>query len=222
MTGSVLRAGPWTAVASVSGLALLVGGAGAAFPAAAAMLFPVCFALLAAAAAFTLDEPASAVVDVTPTRLRRWTAVRALALAVPSGAGAAVVLAGGRHEVALPWASVWVALAGSVLLGFTLACVARRRVGEPGAVAAPAAALALIVPGMLPRVTRLVHTFPAGGQPGWSSDACWALLGGACVVAIAVALTERRPAGRSRLRVRAAGGAAAGGAPVKATGSAPK
>jgi len=200
MIGPVLRAGPWAAVAGVSGLALLVGGAGAAFPAAAALLFPVCFALLAAAAAFTLDEPASAVVDVTPTRLRRQVVIRALALAVPSGAGAAVVLAGAlRGGVALPWGSVGVALAGSVLLGFTLACVARRRAGEPGAVAASAAALVLIVPGMLPRVARLVHTFPADGQPGWSSDACWALLGGVCAVAIAVALSERRP------RARAAG-----------------
>ncbi len=191
MIGPVLRAGPCRAVAGVSGLAVLAGGAGAAFPAAAALLFPVCFALLAAAAAFTLDEPASAVVDVTPTGLRRRAAIRALALAVPSGAGAAVIGAGALRGVALPWASVGVALAGSVLLGFTLACVARRRVGEPGAVAASAAALVLIVPGMLPRVTRLVHTFPAAGQQGWSSDACWALLGGICAVAIAVALTER-------------------------------
>ena len=67
MTGAVLRAGAWPAVAGLSGVAVVVGGCGAAFPAAATMLFPICFALLAAAAAFTLDEPASLVVDVTPT-----------------------------------------------------------------------------------------------------------------------------------------------------------
>ncbi len=50
-----------------SGVAVVVGGCGGAFPAAATVLFPICFALLAAAAAFTLDEPASLVVDVTPT-----------------------------------------------------------------------------------------------------------------------------------------------------------
>jgi len=66
MTGAVLRAGAWPAVVGVSGVALVVGGCGAAFPAATAA-FPICFALLAATAAFTLDEPASLVVDVTPT-----------------------------------------------------------------------------------------------------------------------------------------------------------
>ena len=76
MTGAVLRAGAWPAVAGVSGVAAVVGGCGAAFPAAATMLFPICFALLAAAAAFTLDEPASLVVDVTPTGPgRRWSAI---------------------------------------------------------------------------------------------------------------------------------------------------
>ncbi len=49
------------------GVAVVVGGCGVAFPAAATVLLPICFTLLAAAAAFTLDEPTSAVVDVTPT-----------------------------------------------------------------------------------------------------------------------------------------------------------
>ena len=59
MTGPVLRAGAWPAVAGISGVAVVVGGCGAAFPAAATVLLPICFALLGAAAAFTLDEPAS-------------------------------------------------------------------------------------------------------------------------------------------------------------------
>ena len=62
MVGPVLRAGAWPAVVGLSGVAVVVGGFGAAFPAAATMLFPICFALLAAAAAFTLDEPASLLV----------------------------------------------------------------------------------------------------------------------------------------------------------------
>ena len=52
MTGAVLRAGAWPAVAGVSGVAVVVGGSAAAFPAAATTMLPVCFALLAAAAAF--------------------------------------------------------------------------------------------------------------------------------------------------------------------------
>ena len=87
MTGPVLRAGAWPAVAGVTGVAVVVGGCGAAFPASATMLLPVCFALLAAAAAFTLDEPASLVVDVTPTTPARRTRIRATALLAPLAAG---------------------------------------------------------------------------------------------------------------------------------------
>ena len=46
MVGPVLRAGAWPAVAGVTGVAVVVGGCGAAFPAAATTLFPLCFALL--------------------------------------------------------------------------------------------------------------------------------------------------------------------------------
>ena len=67
MTGTVLRAGAWPAIVGLSGVAVVLGGCGAAFPAAASVLLPICFALLGAAATFTLDEPASLVVDVTPT-----------------------------------------------------------------------------------------------------------------------------------------------------------
>ena len=49
MTGAVLRAGAWPAVAGLSGAAVVVGGCGAAFPAAASVLLPICFVLLAAA-----------------------------------------------------------------------------------------------------------------------------------------------------------------------------
>jgi hypothetical protein len=97
MTGPVLRAGAWPAVAGVSGVALVLGGCGAAFPAAATVLIPTCFALLAAAAAFTLDEPASLVVDVTPTGPVRRTQIRAVALLAPLAAGALVLLS------ASPW-----------------------------------------------------------------------------------------------------------------------
>ena len=111
MTGPVLRAGAWQAVAGVSGVAVVVGGCGAAFPAAATVLIPICFALLAAAAAFTLDEPASLVVDVTPTGPVRRTQIRALALLAPLTAGALVMLAAAMRGLALPWTATGLALA---------------------------------------------------------------------------------------------------------------
>ena len=170
MTGAVLRAGAWPAVAGLSGAAVVVGGCGAAFPAAAAVLLPVCFALLAAAAAFTLDEPASLVVDVTPTGPVRRTQIRAVALLAPLAAGTLVLLAAALRGQALPWAGAGLALAGNVLAGFAVACVLRTRTGEPGPAAGTAVVLVLMAPTLVPHVARWVRTFPAPGAGGPSSD----------------------------------------------------
>jgi hypothetical protein len=203
MVGPVLRAGAWPAVAGVSGVAVVVGGCGTAFPAAATMLFPICFALLAAAAAFTLDEPASLVVDVTPTGPARRTQIRAVALLAPLAAGALVMLAAAMRGLVLPWAAAGLALAGNVLLGFAAACVARTRTGEPGAAAGTAVVLALMTPALVPHVARWIRTFPAPGGGGPSSDTVWWTVLAVCVMAIAISVGGRRlPRWTSRLLVR--------------------
>jgi hypothetical protein len=148
----------------------VAGGGGAAFPAAVTMLLPVCFVLLAAAAAFTLDEPASLVVDVTPTGPVRRTRIRSLAL---------------------PWAGAGLALAGNVLLGFAVACVLRTRTGEPGAAAGTAVVLVLMAPSLVPQVARWVRTFPAPGAGGPSSDPVWWTVLAVCAVAIAISVGGR-------------------------------
>jgi hypothetical protein len=192
MVGPVLRAGAWSAIAGLSGVAVVVGGCGAAFPAAATMLFPVCFALLAAAAAFTLDEPASAVVDVTPTGPARRTQIRAVALLAPLTAGALVMLATALRGLSLPWAAAGLALAGNVLLGFAAACVARTRTGEPGPAAATAVVLVLLAPILVPPVARWIRTFPAPGTGGPSPAPLWWTVLAACVVAIAISISGRK------------------------------
>ena len=191
MTGTVLRAGAWPAVAGISGAAVVVGGFGAAFPAAATGLLPICFTLLAAAAAFTLDEPASLVVDVTPTGPVRRTQIRAVALLAPLAAGALVLLAAAVRGLALPWGATGLALAGNVLLGFTAACVARTRTGEPGATTGTAVVLVLVTPGLVPQVARWVRTFPAPGTGGLSSDTVWWTVLAVCAAAIAVSVGAR-------------------------------
>jgi hypothetical protein len=191
MTGPVLRAGAWPAVAGVSGAAVVAGGCGAAFPAAATALFPICFALLAAAAAFTLDEPASPVVDVTPTGPARRTGIRAVALLAPLAAGALVMLAAAIRGLALPWPTAGLALAGNVLLGFAAACVGRTRTGEPGAAAGTAVVLVLMTPALVPQVARWVRTFPAPGTGGPSSDPVWWIVLAVCVAAIAISVSGR-------------------------------
>jgi len=200
MTGPVLRAGAWPTVAGLSGVAVVVGGCGAAFPAAATMLLPVCFALLAGAAAFTLDEPASLVVDVTPTTPARRTSIRATALLAPLAAGTLVLLAAALRGLALPWAAAGLALAGDVLLGFAAACVARTRTGEPGAAVGTAVVLVLMAPSLVPPIARWVRTFPAPGAGGPSPDPVWWTVLAACVVAITISVSGRGlPGWKSRV-----------------------
>jgi len=191
MIGPVLRAGAWQAVVGVSGVAVVVGGCGATFPAAATVLIPLCFALLAAAAAFTLDEPASLVVDVTPTGPVRRTRIRAVALLAPLAAGALVLVAAALRGQALPWAAAGLALAGNVLFGFAVACVVRTRTGEPGAVAGTAVVLVLMAPALVPHVARWVRTFPAPGTGGLSSDTVWWTVLAVCAVAIVISAGGR-------------------------------
>jgi hypothetical protein len=191
MTGAVLRAGAWPAVAGISGAAVVVGGFGAAFPVAATVLLPICFTLLAAAAAFTLDEPASLVVDVTPTGPVRRTRIRAVALLAPLAAGALVLLATAARGLVLPWGATGLALAGNVLFGFAVACVVRTRTGEPGPVVGTAVVLVLMAPALVPHVARWVRTFPAPGAGGLSSDTVWWNVLAVCAVAIAASVGGR-------------------------------
>jgi hypothetical protein len=190
MIRTILRAGAWPAVAGISGVAVVVGGCGVAFPAAATVLFPIAFTLLAAAAAFVLDEPASLVVDVTPTGPVRRTAIRSLALLTPLAAGAVLMLAGALRGFALPWAATGLALAGNVVLGFAVACVARTRTGEPGAPASATVVLILMAPSLLPPVARRVSTFPTSGG-GLSSNTVWWTVLAVCVAAVAVSVNGR-------------------------------
>jgi hypothetical protein len=192
MIRSMLRAGAWPAVTGVSGAAVVMGGCGVAFPAATTALFPIAFTLLAAAAAFALDEPASLVVDVTPTGPVRRTGIRALALLVPVAAGAVLMLAGAQRGLALPWPATGLALAGNVVLGFAVACVARTRTGEPGAQASATVVLILMAPTLIPAVERRVSTFPASGGEGLSSNTVWWTVLVVCGVAVAVSVSGRR------------------------------
>ncbi|MFJ9541237.1 hypothetical protein ACIRPX_28765 [Streptomyces sp. NPDC101225] len=192
----VLRAGAWPTVAGLSGAAAVPGGGAAAFPAAATVLLPVCFALLTAASAFTLDEPASPVVDVTPTGPVHRAMIRSVALLAPLTVGALVILAAAWRGAALPWAATGLALFGNVVLGFTAACVARTWSGEPGPAAGTAVALILMAPGLapslVPQAAHWVHTLPAPGADGPSSDTVWWTVLAACPVTLAVAAHGRR------------------------------
>jgi hypothetical protein len=187
----MLRAGAWPAVLGFSGVAFVVGGCAVAFPAAATALFPIAFTLLAAAGAFVLDEPASLIVDVTPTGPVRRTGIRALALLAPLAVGAVLMLAGAQRGLALPWAATGLALAGNVALGFAVACVARTRIGEPGGPASTAVVLILMAPTFLPPVAGRVSIFPTSGGDGLSSNTVWWTVLAVSIAAVAASVNDR-------------------------------
>ena len=187
----MLRAGAWPAVAGLSAVAVVVGGCAVAVPATATVLLTIAFTLLATAAAFALDEPASQVVDVTPTGPVRRTSIRALALLAPVTAGAVLMLAGAQRGLALPWAATGLALGGNLMLGFAVACVARTRIGEPGGPVSGAVALVLMAPLILPFVGSRVSTFPASDGSGLSSNALWWIVLAMCIAAVAVSVNGR-------------------------------
>ena len=191
MIARMLRAGAWLAVVEISAVALVAGGFGVAFPEAGTVLLAIAFTLLAAAAAFALDEPASQVVDVTPTGPVRRTGIRALALLAPVAVGTVLILAGAQRGLALPWAATGLALGGNVVLGFTVACLARTRTGEPGAPASTAVALILMAPSFVPAVARRVSTFPTSGGAGLSSNTLWGIVLALCAAAVAVSVNGR-------------------------------
>ena len=102
------------------------------------------------------------------------------------------MLAGAMRGLALPWTATGLALAGNVLLGFTAACVARTRTGEPGPAVGAAVVLVLMAPILVPHVTRWIRTFPARGAGGPSSDRVWWTVLVVCVVAIAISIGGRK------------------------------
>lgn len=192
MIGPLLRAGAWHAVLGLSAVAVVVGGVAAAIPKAGLVLLPLCFALLGGAAAFALDEPAFQVVDVAPTSAARRAAVRSLALVLPLAVGAVtgLVVAG---RTGLPWAATALALIGTVVFGFTVACLARTRAGEPGAVASAIVVALMLAPALIPRVPAWLRTFPVPDSRSQPSNALWAVALVACSGLIAGSLMNRRP-----------------------------
>jgi hypothetical protein len=186
---SMLRAANWSAIVGLTVIGGAVGACGVALAHyfVGPPLLATAFALLAAASAFTLDEPASSVVDVTPTLPAAQTAARSIALIVPLCGGFFLVLATALHPTTVPTSGMSVALIGNVLLGFTTASVARLRTGEPGVWASAAVVFLLVVPAMYVPVSSRVHTFPSTSSHGLSSNTWWEIATMTTLLIVAIA-----------------------------------
>ena len=192
----LLRGAGWPPIAALTACAGAVGAGGVALidDGIGQALLTTAFALLAAASAFTLEEASHSIVDVTPMPPVEQTAIRAIALAVPLGAGLALLVAMRLATTTLSMPAVGLALAGNLLLGFAFAAAARVRHGEPGVRASSATLLVLILPLMYGPLARLIHTFPraATATGGVSPTTSWWLAGGASLITIMIAARRNR------------------------------
>jgi hypothetical protein len=147
------------------------------------------FALLAGASAGVLDEPASAVADVTPTSRRRQVAARVPALAPPAGIGLALRVALRLRDVTPAGAGLTLVLVGNVLVGFATSCVGRRRTGTPSTWAVPGVALVLALLPLLPPIVQHLQVFPAGpaARDQLPAGALWSAAAALSFVAAVVA-----------------------------------
>ena len=189
-----LRGAYWSAIAGLTVIACAIGAGGIALAHyfVGPPLLAAAFALLAAASAFTLDESASAVVDVTPTGPAAQTAARAVALTAPVCGGLGLLAGVALRPTPVPIWAVVLALIGSVLLGFAVAGVGRVQTGEPGLWASAATAFPLVLAPLYEPVSRRIHTFPATRSEATSSNTWWAIAATISMLLIAIAARSDR------------------------------
>jgi hypothetical protein len=176
----ILRGVDWSAFGALTAAGAAIGMVGIVLSSQTIMLFVVSSALLAAGAAFVLDERASEVADVTasrPRQIRVRTGLLALPLSV-SGVLAAVAPA----EDGVTRLSVLYAFSGALLLSFSIACSLRKRSGLPGLVAATGCLAVTLMPAVFGGLSP-IQTFPGtGSDPLVSSDSWWTISDACCLV----------------------------------------
>lgn len=148
--------------------------------------------LLAAALALSVDEAGAALLDASPTALRRRLAARLAvcgAVAGPLWAGALAV-ATARGAV-VPVAGLTLELAALAALGLAVPAALRRwwRVAEPALVSGPLLLGTLLAAAQLPREVRLLVSTPL--DPAWdAAHLRWSLLLTAALALLAVAVAD--------------------------------
>jgi len=190
----MLRGVYWSAVAGLTVIACAIGAGGIALAHyfVGPPLLATAFALLAAASAFTLDESASTVVDVTPTGPAAQTAARTVALTAPVCGGLGLLVGMALRPTTVPTWGMALALIGNVLLGFAVAGVGRLQTGEPGLWASAATAFPLVLAPLYEPVSRRIHTFPSTRSEAISSNTWWAIAATISLLIIATAARSDR------------------------------
>lgn len=180
------RAVPWLTVLACCAAGLAVAAALEQWPEAALVLLPVLLGCCVAAAAFSFDETAIAVVAVTP-RGGIWRgATRLAAAGVPLLVWTLLVLAGpGGLPLDRP---AWSLLgAGAVAITAGTAALAARHLASPGPALAPGVVLAVTSPVVLTGMLGWEPVYPVGEFPAGVLS-FWVSLGLAGVLGCAAAL----------------------------------
>ncbi|WP_217922388.1 hypothetical protein [Miltoncostaea oceani] len=201
----VLRAVPWRLVAACGLVIPCLMALTAAWPDVVWPLQGTAVGLLAAAAAWSMDEPAAAVVDSLPRGLAWRTAARSAAV-VPLAVvwTASVVVAGDR----LPDHAALFVLQGlaAILAGVAVATTRRAAgVATPGLVLAPAVLAVVAMLALVRPMPDRLPFFPLWeGEEAWARSATiwWSILAAAAVVLVASLARDgrRRPSRVSSCR----------------------
>jgi hypothetical protein len=189
MLAPLLRVAPWRALLALVAVGAGLGAVGVVVGGGSGMrIVQLALVAVGASAGCALDDAAAAVTSACPTRRSVQVGVRALAATPGVFVGVAV---------AVGW---WVAqrtdrlmlleLAGTWVLAFCLAGVARLRLDEPGEVVVSSLVLLLLGAMLANPIGRRLVLFPLGGE-GERAARTWAVLCAAAVVGLVLAVRER-------------------------------
>jgi len=181
----MLRGVPWPSVggAVLAGGVLLVLAVASAGSAQGETFLAFGFALLAAATAFVLDEPAAAAVDAAPRTLGVRSGVRLAAAAVPLGVGASAVPLMLRHA-ALPASGLLLELVGCLLLSIAGAAILRRAQPTPGDLVASLVGVGVIGLALVEPFARWVTLFHWSASGEGRASLVWGALCTGCIASV--------------------------------------
>lgn len=159
----VVRSAPWAGLLAVS----LLGGVILAVAAQVTGLEPnavfLGLATCGGAAAYVLDEEATAIADATPTSRSRRVAWRLVLLAPPLLVAITGLFNLDRQDPATHWWRLLPMAVGALAAGVMSAAILRRRhAATPGDLAAPVTALGVVVTCALNPLRRWVSLAPLG------------------------------------------------------------
>jgi hypothetical protein len=139
---------------------------------------------LAAAASFVLDDPAAEMVASAPRSLRRRTAGRAIAIALPFAVGVAGIALIDQRNPDLPFVGVLLEMSGALVVGFATSAAFGVFRATPGEIAGTVVGIGLLVLAFTNPLGRWVTVFALSPDDLWARTATlWLAL---LLVAVAV------------------------------------